>query len=1383
MPEPFTIISLLAAGKAAITGWLTNKGADFAKEKATGFAKDKANEYRKSLLAQFRENAKLHLRQADKSVPKALRLAYLQATLQVCALRSDELGANVTSYSQYLTSKLLRWKKRYEGPLGVFAQAEAKWLDDLYTWLRVELAKTKEGKLPALEITEQNFADLVPFENDIDDEPLRRRLTEHLIAEIERVCPEMPDRFRSLLTEGWDQFDVHEQAQRVTWFDCFCVCFQQALAKDPPAREFFQNKLLAGIAHQQRPIDFDQFADVLRQLNDHLATLDLSVYFDDLSAQLGEGFVALHKHLDKVALKADRIAGKVEESTASILGAQVEQTATILAAIQNGAPSPPPSLPPPSIAEVRRYLQELMERTAELPTYYPKQLRQRGGTLFDEIRQTVQVVKDRDHFQQWTEQERRRAMGQFDDTRRYSPNKSRPEMEGYDGEPHEREQPPEPPMDWEKAAAEFPRAVILGDPGFGKSWLLRYEARRLAGQALLQLDAGATLDQIQLPILTQLADMARAAKTRTVTEALAALASRHAQDNALSDAFHAWVAQHLQMGCCAVLLDAWDEVAETPALPGEVLSRAELAVKLNHFSAPRILFTSRGAGYTGSPITGAQELELIAFEQNQIEQFAQVWFDGEPDGSARFLSLLKAHPAIRGLARIPLMLSLLSRIFTAKQAEDFPQTRCEIYEQCLRGLLQDWKEEKQPSVEINDADAMLEALSALAFELPIEQGAFKRSFLRQQIQQWLRKLRRNDSLSSKTPETLIQRLLEDGILIKANDERDPDYLFLHRAFHEYLTACALAQRPDWLEQALQKIYDPACLQVLILLGGKLKTREQAEQYIDALRDEQCPNTFFNRLKFPRRRRYKDIFFRPFILTVFVAQEARETLTEQTKNKILEETLRHWLEPPVWLYRDWFLNALLSWNKRAFPALRALLRDERVDVWWRRDVAKFLADLQDREVLPDILALLRDERVDARARGAVAKALASLQDREALPELRALLRDERVEVSVRGAVAISLDLQDREALPDLRALLRDERVDAWARGAVAKALATLQDREALPDILALLRDERVDTWVRRDVAQALASLQDREALPDILALLRDERVDAWARSDVAQALASLQDREALPDLRALLRDERVDAAVVRGTVAKALASLQDREALPDILALLRDEPVGAFVRGDIAKALASLQDREALPDLRALLRDEQVGAFVRGVVAQALASLQDREALPELRALLRDERVNAVVRGAVAKALASLQDREALPELRALLRNKRVDAWTRSAVAQALASLQDREALPELRALLRDKRVDAWARSAVAKALASLQDREALPELRALLRDKRVDAWARSDIAQALATLQGREALPDILALLRDERVVVWERQDALNALWRLAQAEKIPIRF
>ena len=183
----------------------------------------------------------------------------------MCALRSDELGANVTSYLQHLGGKILPWQKRYHEPFGVFAQAEVQWLNGLHKWLRAEMAKAKEGELPALEIAEQDFADLVRFDDDQSDK-LRQALTEHLIAELEQACPGMPDKFRSLLTEGWFQLDVHKKAQQQTWFDCFCVCFQQALTKNPQAREFFQTKLLANIAHQNQPLDFEQFAAALRRL-------------------------------------------------------------------------------------------------------------------------------------------------------------------------------------------------------------------------------------------------------------------------------------------------------------------------------------------------------------------------------------------------------------------------------------------------------------------------------------------------------------------------------------------------------------------------------------------------------------------------------------------------------------------------------------------------------------------------------------------------------------------------------------------------------------------------------------------------------------------------------------------------------------------------------------------------------------------------------------------------------------------------------------------------------------------------------------------------------------------------------------------------------------
>jgi hypothetical protein len=49
----------------------------------------------------------------------------------------------------------------------------------------------------------------------------------------------------------------------------------------------------------------------------------------------------------------------------------------------------------------------------------------------------------------------------------------------------------EPPRPWAQVASAHDRLVVLGDPGMGKSWLLRAEAHRLAGQARRDLAAAA----------------------------------------------------------------------------------------------------------------------------------------------------------------------------------------------------------------------------------------------------------------------------------------------------------------------------------------------------------------------------------------------------------------------------------------------------------------------------------------------------------------------------------------------------------------------------------------------------------------------------------------------------------------------------------------------------------------------------------------------------------------------------------------------------------------------------------------------------------------------------------------------------------------------------
>jgi hypothetical protein len=90
----------------------------------------------------------------------------------------------------------------------------------------------------------------------------------------------------------------------------------------------------------------------------------------------------------------------------------------------------------------------------------------------------------------------------------------------------ERELPaPQQPVLWDgQAAGKFPRAVILGDPGSGKTWLLIYEARRLARTAALGLRTQTVdPDDVVLPVFAELSHLGGTG--RSLADKLADLAA------------------------------------------------------------------------------------------------------------------------------------------------------------------------------------------------------------------------------------------------------------------------------------------------------------------------------------------------------------------------------------------------------------------------------------------------------------------------------------------------------------------------------------------------------------------------------------------------------------------------------------------------------------------------------------------------------------------------------------------------------------------------------------------------------------------------------------------------------------------------------------------
>jgi len=107
---------------------------------------------------------------------------------------------------------------------------------------------------------------------------------------------------------------------------------------------------------------------------------------------------------------------------------------------------------------------------------------------------------------------------------------------------------------------------------------------------------------------------------------------------------------------------------------------------LTQTRAPKV---SRSIGYetTLPPLPYARELEILAFDSRRIKSFIEIWYGQETDMSKALLAELEKSHQIKGLARIPLMLSLICCEFPQ---EGFPLHRSQLYESCLRGLLRTW---------------------------------------------------------------------------------------------------------------------------------------------------------------------------------------------------------------------------------------------------------------------------------------------------------------------------------------------------------------------------------------------------------------------------------------------------------------------------------------------------------------------------------------------------------------------------------------------------------------------------------------------------------------------------------------------------------------------
>jgi HEAT repeat protein len=398
------------------------------------------------------------------------------------------------------------------------------------------------------------------------------------------------------------------------------------------------------------------------------------------------------------------------------------------------------------------------------------------------------------------------------------------------------------------------RLVVLGDPGSGKSTLLQFQLLQWAERA----DAG----RYPLPLLVELREYARCRQERGADGFLGYLHQGagvrwHLNQAELDD----WLRNNPSL----MMFDGLDEVFDP-------VMRREVVTAIHRFAdehpLARIVVTSRVIGFQ-SQIWSDQEFRRFMLEElddSQIAEFLNKWHRGAYETASRgeakrslLERAIRDSTAIRQLAGNPLLLTMMAIL---NRTQDLPRDRAELYEQCARLLLHQWKVDLafEADPELSKASLDFKDKRALMMLVASVMQSSDHGLAGNLIDERTLELTLTDGLKAVPdirPDRAARALIEQlrGLNFMLCSIGGNNYAFVHRTFLEYFCAAEIYKRfSDQLidtEQLKAISYrhwpDETWHEVLCLLAGMLPPKVVAEilEWLLTQTDveESCRNVF------------------------------------------------------------------------------------------------------------------------------------------------------------------------------------------------------------------------------------------------------------------------------------------------------------------------------------------------------------------------------------------------------------------------------------------------------------------------------------------------------------------------------------------------------------
>ena len=829
----------------------------------------------------------------------------------------------------------------------------------------------------------------------------------------------------------------------------------------------------------------------------------------------------------------------------------------------------------------------------------------------------------------------------------------------------------------EDALASFPRMVVLGDPGAGKTTMLRYLA--------LQMDQNATAQLPYLPVYLELGRFVESGMDDLLNFAAADWDRRYGFPNALP-----YIEQQLHEGKAALLLDGLDEV-----LVGATPDEAQQAYKLiadeinrldTRFSKAPIALTCRKAGWRGG-LKGFQTLEVLDFSWEQIQQLVDNWFKSNPAKAKGLRQALTLNLRMQTLAANPLILSLIVIVY--EEQLELPERRAELYNRCSEVLLREWDSHRGiKRFSQFTADRKRDLLKEVAWHFHIDG---RRYFPEAELLHLVAGFLPTIDISPSESKAILEEIAAQYGLLKV--QAHGWYGFLHLTFQEYLAALAANEKgAAGLQEVVAHRSDSWWEEVILLLAGRM---HDATPLLLGLLGHSIDQPL------PLGLAAKDDLFHSDLLLAARCLEGTPIVRMRGLRDRLLAEVKNLLQTSLYKL-DWERTARVLveiGGKGTRDELLAMLADNDIERWKRWRIGSAFKELGDQSIAARLLELLETEaELDPLVRGCIVSALAELKATFVVPNLLHILKvDEDYGIQEKIAEVLG-SLGDKSVVPELMDMLNDQKRNECVRSSIALSLGRLGDRAVAPVLLQMLLETTTAPRMKLVIAQALTDLGDRSLVSDLLKQLQDETIDWQIRWLLTEILESLQ-KSAIVPLREMLKNSNISQAVRVG-IAATLGTWRVRDEIPDILRQAIESRVVppnwclgnyveiGYVWQRITRTLKSLGDDSVVPVI--VKAFEQRGAEqnrsaslsnwfedVKGIIAAA-SEYKPEAITRQILAMLREQEWQPLQDDFI-DSLPQLTTKSLVPELLKILAERRMynvshKRWM--GIIQAIAQVAD-----------------------------------------------------------------------------------------------------------